>query len=220
MISVLHTCKARCARRGFDAIPALIAHLDDDRLTRRRAGTHRDTRLQFYRVKDIVYMLLCAFAGQQLTDSNDLAERTFAAGRWFARLRCRSWVKRNTSSRTSGNGMLFPLLVEKVSSDCRRRTRGFIAQQERWGHGGAVFAKAIVERRDSVRRGSRRCWSFCRGYTRYNPCHREDGLRHLLMIDPDRGRELLLAELAKLGTTPGATDVWLTSSSLVPEPTR
>jgi hypothetical protein len=69
-----------------------------------------------------------------------------------------------------------------------------------------VFAKAIVESAIPLDE-KRKVLEFAA--THSNLCHREDGLRHLLIVDPDRGRELLLAGLAKLGTTPSATDVWL-----------
>jgi hypothetical protein len=162
-------------------------------------------------VKDIVYVLLCAFAGKQLTDSNDLAERNFAAGRWFAdaqKLGEEEYVVANVwqGDWLRGCNVLFPLLAEKYPKRLPEAYRRYIEKQDRPFYLGEPYAKAIVESAIPLD-DKRKVLEFAA--THSNPRHREDGLRHLLMVDPDRGRKLLLAELEKLGTTPGATDVWL-----------
>jgi hypothetical protein len=193
------------ARRGFDAVPALIAHLGDDRLTRHTKTGNGD----FLRVKEVVYWMLCDFAGKNLTDSYDRAERTFAAGRWFAdalKMGEEEYVVANVGrwDVPPDEDVLFPLLVEKYPRRLPEAYRNFIARQKTWDHLGTAFAKAIVEaaipQEEKVR-----VLEFAAAHA--NPYHREAGLRHLLMLDPDRGRELLLAGLEKLTTNPD--DAWL-----------
>jgi hypothetical protein len=61
----------RLVEKGFEAVPALIKHLDDDRLTRYRPKGHwsadaetRERHAQQYRVHDIVRDLLNGLAGE------------------------------------------------------------------------------------------------------------------------------------------------------------
>ncbi len=197
-------------RRGFDAIPALIAHLGDDRLTRYGDGNQLVGRWDFLRVKDVVYRMLCDFAGKQLTESKEPGERTLAVGRWFAdaqKLGEEDYVVANVGQRDvpPDDDVLFPLLVEKYPRRLPDAYRNFIARQTKWDHLGAAFAKAIVEsaipQQDKLK-----VLEFAAAHA--NPYHREVGLRHLLLLDPDRGRGVLLAALEKLASSSEA-DVWL-----------
>jgi len=56
----------RLAERGFDAVPALIAHLDDDRLTRSVKFGFNNSPTTHQRVNDVVSDILEALAGADL----------------------------------------------------------------------------------------------------------------------------------------------------------
>jgi hypothetical protein len=202
------------AFRGFDALPAMIAHLGDDRLTRYPAnGGGGFGRMNFLRVKDVVYRLLCDFAGKNLVDTNDIAERTAAAGRWLAdaqKIGEEEYIVANVGVRncTPWDDILLPLLVEKYPKRLPEAYRNFMNKQTKWDHLGDPFAKAIVESaippEDKIK-----VLEFAA--THANPRHRLVGMRHLLRIDPQRGTELLLAALEKMPARPGPADVWLAS---------
>jgi hypothetical protein len=201
------------ARRGFDAIPALIAHLGDDRLTRFSARTLLDTRADYLRVKDVVYRLLCAFAGRSLTESKDVAERTFAVGRWFADAQKtgeEEYVMTHVGLRDVPpyDDILLSRLVEKYPNRLPDAYRNFIEKQKKWDHLGGPFAKAIVEsalpREDKLK-----ILEFAA--THANPRHRLTGLRHLLLVDPGRGSELLVAALDRMASDPESGESWLAS---------
>lgn len=61
--------------RGFEAVPALIEHLNDSRLTRLRVG---GVKIRFYRVGDAVSDLLKGLIGRRIVDDWD---RTLEGGR-------------------------------------------------------------------------------------------------------------------------------------------
>jgi hypothetical protein len=56
----------KVARLGFAAVPALIEHLDDERLTRARKDPLNNFRGYHYRVRDVVCDLLQGLAGEDL----------------------------------------------------------------------------------------------------------------------------------------------------------
>jgi hypothetical protein len=192
------------ARRGFDAIPALIAHLGDDRLTRTI-----DWRL--LRVKDVVYRLLCEFAGEQLETSNDIARRTFAAGRWFAeaqKMGEEEYVVAHVGQRgfPPEDDVLFPLLVERYPKRVPDAYRNFIEKQPERGHLGEPFARAIAElvipRPDKLK-----VFEFAAAHS--SPYTRLDGLRYLCQLDRKRGNELLVAALDRIEEEPTDPEIEL-----------
>src|SRR5262249_9345227 len=75
----------RLAEMGFDAVPALIEHLDDDRLSRTvELGVFRRSTCHL-RVKDLVRELLGGLAGAELAPSSGLQKEE--AQRWWHQAR-------------------------------------------------------------------------------------------------------------------------------------
>jgi hypothetical protein len=191
------------ARRGFDAVPALIAHLDDDRLTRSLVGGGFAVcdGACLMPVKDVVYQLICAMAGKQLEPSNDIAARTFAAGRWLADAQKtgeeKFVVERIKQAGFVGESdVLFPLLVEKYPMRLPEVYRDFLDSQPRSEHVNA-YARALVEvpipQADKLK-----VLEYAATHT--SPGHRWVGLCYLREVAPKRASELLIAALDRLET--------------------
>jgi hypothetical protein len=73
----------RIARLGFDAVPDLIEHLDDDRLTRAMMMGFNNFQPWHLRVKDVVGDLLNGLAGEALMRAADDGEEV--GGDWLRR---------------------------------------------------------------------------------------------------------------------------------------
>jgi hypothetical protein len=197
------------ARRGFDAVPALIAHLGDDRLTRfcNPLALNRQEWWSFLRVRDVVHQLLCEFAGVRLGDG-DAASRTFAAGQWFADaqklgeeeyLVARVKLLSGQSVRT-----LLPLFFEKYPRRVPEAYRAVLDNQPSTYSTGDRCAQAIAEG-PLPPEEKRRAFEFAAAHA--DPGHRIVGLQRLIELDPKRGTELLVAALDALPADADASEV-------------
>jgi hypothetical protein len=77
----------RLVEKGFEAVPELIKHLEDERLTRGQptglCGLAHEEHRQHYRVRDVVRDLLRGLAGEDLKiDSDDLHPQVPACAWW------------------------------------------------------------------------------------------------------------------------------------------
>lgn len=200
------------ARRGFDAIPALIAHLGDDRLTRYLVGGGLAVcdGACFMPVKDVAYQLICAFAGKQLEPSKDVAARTQAVGRWFADAQKMGEEKYLVAHFSRGvipgsHDVLFPLLVEKYPHRLPEVYRRFLDTQDR-SELDNPFAKALVEVPIPL---ADKLKVLEYAATHPAPGHRWVGLHYLREVDSRRGNDLLIAALDRLETTSARDEVRL-----------
>ena len=78
----------RVAKRGFEAVPALINHLDDDRLTRSKRelqppSSFADTIPENLRVADLAGYLLDGLAGEKFERGKDHRVPKADAGKWW-----------------------------------------------------------------------------------------------------------------------------------------
>ena len=200
------------ARRGFDALPALIAHLGDDRLTRALVGGGLAVcdGACLMSVKDIVYQLICTFAGKQLEPSKDVAARTQAVGRWFADAQKMGEEKYLVAHFRQGvipgsRDVLFPLLVEKYPHRLPEVYRRFLDTKDRSDLDNP-YAKAIVEAPIPL---ADKLKVLEYAATHPAPGHRWVGLHYLREVDPKRGNELLIAALDRLETTSARDEIRL-----------
>jgi hypothetical protein len=196
------------ARRGFAAVPALIAHLGDDRLT--RYGVNGDVNnAGFLRVKDVAYQLIRAFAGEQLEPSNDIAARTRAAGRWFADAQkvgeekyVVEHVAREEVSRAGA--VLFPLLVEKYPKRLPEVYRRLMDAQEGGDYRSEHYAEAVAGAAISPEE-QRKVLVYAAKHD--DPWHRFAGIKYLYKLDPKRGTELLIAALDRVPVDADTTEL-------------
>jgi hypothetical protein len=207
----LHAPAARAlARRGFDAIPALIAHLGDNRLTRSRPALVSCDGNCFLRVKDLAYLLLCAFAGKELELSNDIALRTFAAGRWFADAQ-KMGEEKYVLERLGRKGPFLTdetpllLLAEKYPKRLPEVYRRFLDTEDR-SEFDNPFAQALL---DAPIPRAEKLKVLEYAATHPVPGHRWVGFHFLRQIDPRRASELLIAALDRMGSETGPHDAQL-----------
>src|SRR5262249_15206879 len=77
----------RLIERGFDAVPALIEHLDDDRLTRYRYPGFNNFHGYHYRISHMASDLLEGLAGEKLGEGNMRA----VVGKLVSKDSARAW---------------------------------------------------------------------------------------------------------------------------------
>jgi hypothetical protein len=192
------------ARRGFDAVPALIAHLGDDRATRSLLGGGLVScdGACFVPVKDVVYWLLCALAGRELEPSKDLAARTLAAGRWFAdaqKMGEEQYVVAHVGRGQFvglGEDVLLPLLVEKYPLRLPEVYRRFLDTEGR-SELDNPYAKALVDVPIPLA-DKLKVLEYAAAHPERR--HRWVGLHYLRQLDPRRANELLVAALDRMET--------------------
>lgn len=200
-ISEIDPAYVKLARQGFDAVPELIAHLNDERLTR-AVGDER------YTVADVVSDLLQSLAGQEVSsewgrtregrvvkrvveawwvDARKAGEEAYLAGHLFG-------VPENNNV---SNRVILDVLAHKYPKRLPELYRRMIKDRPEmlgWELGGAVAASTLPRevKRDLFVDATR-----CTG-----PAIRIDGIGRLWAIDRAKGMECLLAELAALPKTP------------------
>jgi hypothetical protein len=198
------------ARRGFEAVPALVAHLGDDRLTRfcNPLGLYRKEWGSFLRVRDVAHELLCEFAGVRLGDASDSASRTLAAGRWFAdaqKLGEEEYLVGRVKQLTGQPvRVLLPLLFEKYPRRVPEVYRAVLDGQPSTYATGDRCAQALAEGPLPVEE-KRKAFEFAAAHA--DAGHRLVGLRHLIDLDPRRGAELLVAALDALPADADASEL-------------
>jgi hypothetical protein len=105
----------RLVESGFDAVPAMIDHLDDERLTRYNPYALHPDALQGrdqYRVNQMVSHLLQQLAGEDLRDSND-PDQQAASCRLANRNKALAWWRKATQE-----GEQAYILAHVLPEDC------------------------------------------------------------------------------------------------------
>jgi hypothetical protein len=189
--------------RGFAIVPALIAHLDDQRLTRFVEHIPIINRLYdtyHCRVKDIVWDILCTLAGERL-DPPKLKDRNRAADarKWFAAAQ-KIGEENYFIGRVLGpkdnpfvNDDLFWLVVRKYPKRLPEVYRKLIELPEpylaerSWQLAQAIAASPLPDA------DKRKILEFAARQT--NPHHRAAGVNFLRQFDAEKARELLIAGL-------------------------
>jgi hypothetical protein len=201
MMKDTHPAYLTLARRGFDAVPDLIAHLNDERLTR-AVGDER------YTVADIVRDLLQGLAGDEVSQDWERPRD----GR-VARADVEAWwadaqrtgeeayflehIFGNPKADNLWNRLMLDVLAHKYPRrlpDVFRRMLKDRPDMLGWELGDAVANSTLPKetRRELFIEATR-----CKG-----PAIRIDGIWRLWDIDKPKGTECLLAELDRLPKAP------------------
>ena len=194
-------------RRGFSGVPALIEHLDDERLT--RVVRHTPVFNQLWdtyqcRVKDIAWDLLCDLSDGELFDrETDAFARLAAVRKWFAKAQKfneEEYVVSRVLSREKEvflNTTMFWLLCDKYPKRVPEVYRKLIGHSEDKYLAGSSwrFAKAIAEGPLPVVE-KRRILEYAARQS--EPFHCAAGAKFLRAIDPEQACESLIAGLARL----------------------
>jgi hypothetical protein len=192
--------------RGFAAVPALIDHLDDERLTRLvsdRPIINQVFVTEHWRVKNMAWDLLCTLAGEPLADSDaDSPTRAEAAREWFAQAR-KIGEEKYIVARVLGsedkpflNEQLFWLVCTKYPKRVPEIYRKLIDDRDsNLAYHSWWFAKAVAmgplpvaEKRKVLEYAARQA----------EPHHRAAGVAFLRFFDPEQARDLLTAGLDQL----------------------
>jgi hypothetical protein len=205
-VDELHPAYVKLARQGFDAVPDLIAHLNDERLTRAVGDDH-------YTVADVVRDLLQSLAGQEVSsewqrshegrvdqgdveawwaDARKAGEEAYLTGHVFGL----------PANDNVSNRMVLDVLAHKYPKRLPELYRRMLKDRPGmlgWELGSAVAGSALPRetKRELFLEATR-----CTG-----PAIRIDGIWRLWDIDRTKGTECLIAELATLPETP-ADDYW------------
>jgi hypothetical protein len=205
------------ALRGFAAVPALIAHLGDDRLVRHGRAQHdfRGGRSHYKRVKDVVYQLLCEFAGEPLDQSDDpascLANRSYAVGKWFAdahKMGEEKYVgsRVGRSAHRGSERVLFAILVERYPARLPEVYRRLMDDEPGMSHYGYQYAEAVAAAPLPLA-DKLKVLEYAARHR--EPEHRWDGISALRRFDPRRANEFLVAALDKVQRYPTQDEVRL-----------
>jgi hypothetical protein len=185
-------------RRGLDAVPALIAHLNDDRLTR-VLGHLPWSGDRHYRVKDVALDILSELAGSEDALRKETTDATLAAiGKWFAgatKLGEEKYVvERVLGDKDDGEfrPALFWLLCEKYPERLPGVYREIIDARPGHAAHSYLFAKAVAEA--PVPEADKRKVLEHAAHHK-SPHHRWAGISYLRAFDPKLAHELILAGL-------------------------
>lgn len=199
----------KAARLGFAAVPALIDHLDDERLTRARKDPLNNFRGYYYRVGDVVSDLLQGLAGGDLgkdwlrrqqgyrleksdvekwwSEANNVGEEAH-----FVRHALR--VDKDGNLR---NRVMLDVLAHKYPRQLPALYRKFL--EEKPTHYGRCVADAVAE---SSLPDATKVELFNSAAKNQVLSFRQDAILHLRKLDPAKALELLIAELKNLPATP------------------
>lgn len=199
----------KVARKGFDAVPALIKHLNDERLTRAYKQGFNNFRDYDYTVADVACDLLQGLAGKDIGKSwldRQIGERLDKADveKWWADARKVGeeayFVEHVLDGKGNGNlenHLMADVLAHKYPRrlpEVYHRMLKDHPQMYGWELGEVVANSTLPKetKRDLFFEATR-----CSG------AHiRIDGLSRLLDVDRPKGLEILLAELDRLPETP------------------
>ncbi|MCI0702695.1 MAG: hypothetical protein L0241_16570 [Planctomycetia bacterium] len=203
-------------RRGFAAVPALIDHLADERLTRLVRYTPVFNRLfETYhcRVKDVVLDLLEELAGEPLVDDNaDGPARVKAVRKWFAEAQKlgeeESIVSRvlGPKDKTWFRDTLFWLLCDKYPKRVPEVYRDLIDKHRELADRSWQFAEALAHGPLPVA-DKRKILEFAA--RQVEPHHRVAGVKFLRLFDAKQADELLLSGLERLSSRPSGGEMTL-----------
>jgi len=194
-------------RRGFVGVPALIDHLNDERLT--RVVRHTPVFNQLWetyqcRVKNIAWDLLCDLADEQLAGREvDAFARVAAARKWFARAEKideEEYIVSRVLGRSENvwflNNTMFWLLCDKYPKRLPEVYRKLIDLADTnlawssWRVAKAVSEGPfpVADKREILEYAARQS----------EPFHCAAGVKFLRPIDPKQAHESLIAGLVKL----------------------
>jgi hypothetical protein len=193
------------ARRGLAVVPALIAHLDDARITRASGPEHRASRNASLRVKDIALDLLVQLHGGEFKtdDRNELLKEIAL---WYADALKLGEAKYLTTRLVGEDDeqefpreMLLRLIAEKYPERLPDVFRKIIDERALLRNHSWLFARAIedgpIPPPDKQKIFD---YAACCEY----PAVRSAGIHFLRPYDPVRAKKLLLLALSKLSTRP------------------
>jgi hypothetical protein len=204
-------------RRGFDIVPALIAHLDDARVTRIRPG---DDDIEDFSVGSIAFDLLAQLSGESfLLNDKTLEARYAAVGMWFAdaqKLGEEKYILSRVLGTEDDRGLkpaLLWLLCEKYPERVPEVYRDLIDNHPDMARIGGHFAKAIAE---GPLPGNEKHKIFEYAAKQNNPYHCSAGSKYLRAFDPKSAHRYLLAALERVPTSPNreeALPAWIVAES-------
>jgi hypothetical protein len=199
---------ARIAQLGFKAVPSLIEHLDDIRLTRSVHPGFMNSPPNFLRVQDVVSNLLQEIAGGEIGPIGlkrlqgwgiDKAE----AQTWWEKA-CRTGEEVYCvehvlpKDRQSDLWMLMlQIVAEKYPGHLPKLYRTLLDQAshlQSWPIAEAVSKSSLPEGQQHE--------LFLYAATHWSLEHRRPGLTHLLKLDPEQAVKLLIETLESLPRTP------------------
>jgi hypothetical protein len=206
------------ARLGLAIVPALIAHLDDQRITR-ALGPLINTGLGLkdgdnLRVRDVVLDLLEQLHGGPFAlREGTLDERLRVIGNWFSdahKLGEEKYVVARILGEDATDDRfrpaLFELLTEKYPEHLPAVFRKLIDTRRRQHRYASWYARAIAEA-PIPREQKQKILEYAA--VQDVPALRAAGIHHLRPLDPKLAKGLLLHGLANLGTEPGFAEAEL-----------
>jgi hypothetical protein len=199
----------RLARMGFAAVPALIEHLDDDRLTRSVKRGFNNFPTWNLRIKHVASDLLQELAGDEL--GKDWLQRQQGWG--VERADVQAWwdkvhkvgeeayalehVLPSGEKQAWPNSLMLDLITEKYPGHLPKLYRTILDERPKvqsWPVAEAVVKSSLS---DETKRES-----FLYAANHANLEHRRFGLSKLQKLDPQRFMTILLATLDALPKTP------------------
>lgn len=203
----LHPNYLKVGRLGFEAVPALIEHLDDERLTRARKEPLDNFRGYAYRVGDVACDLLQGLSGEDLGKDwlrrqqgyrldKEVVRKWWAAAKgvgeeeYFLR-----HVLDEKRDKHWPNSVMIVVLAHKYPKQLPALYRRLL--DERTEMYGTELAKAIAE--SSLPATTKR-ELFLRAAASKTWHHREDGIEHLKAIDPKEASKALIAAIKEVPT--------------------
>jgi hypothetical protein len=200
-------------QRGLDIVPALIAHLDDDRATR---AVRRPQRIEIeqLRIRDLAFDVLAQLHGRAFVLEEDtLDERLRVIGKWFADAHKLGEVK-YVVSRILGvdekddefRAVLFDLLAEKYPQHLPGVFRALIDERPNHHVHAWNYAKAIA---DAPLPPADKRKIFEYAAIQEQPTLRAAGIYYLRPFDPKMAKGLLLLGLAQMPVVPDVSETHL-----------
>jgi hypothetical protein len=193
-------------RRGFEAVPALIDHLGDERAT--RLVRHVNFQLKIHdvyhcRVKDVALDLLRELAGEQLVeDKADVPTRVQAARKWFEEARKvgeERYVVSRVVEKINDNKWLrktlFWLLCNKYPQRVPEVYRELIGNHPTLVYESWQFAKAVAQGPLPAAE-KRKILEYAARQPDLHHC--AAGVKFLRTFDAKQAHDLLLAGLDRL----------------------
>jgi hypothetical protein len=196
--------------RGLAIVPALIAHLEDDRITR----VFLPVGFQHYRVKDIVLDILEELhGGPFLVPEDTPAERLRVIGKWIADAE-KLGEEQYLMTRILGEDekdeeprlTLFWLLTEKYPERVPAVYRALIDKRPGHRDFSLRYAKAIA---DGPLPAAEKRKILEYAAIQESPAHRWAGIYYLRPYDPKLAKGLLLAALANMPNDPSESEARL-----------
>jgi hypothetical protein len=210
MIGEVHPNYLALARRGFEAVPALIEHLNDERLTRARKEGFNNFRGYHYRVGDVVCDLLQGLSGEELGKNWLRRQQGYrldkaAVTKWWLEAKEIGeesyFVRRvleNKNDKAWPNWLILQVLAHKYPSNLPGVYRRLV--DDRPDMHGSDVAEAVAT--SSLSKESKRDL-FRHGISSKSLDHRQDAIEQLHGLEPkDAASALVTALNAVTGESP------------------